>query len=169
MKNDLRSRSSRDAKTSRDLASLVVALLLTCSKPVPAPSAPYTGPIVVLPDGYNVRVEIAADDPTREQGLMFRDRVPAGTGMLFLFPRRAPLAFWMKNTLVPLDMIFIDDRRVVHVQHDVPPCKADPCPSYPSPSAANYVLELGAGEAARHRVENGATLKFERLENVVVR
>lgn len=155
----------------RSSAALVVALLITCSKPVSTTlSQPYTGSLITLPDGYAVRIEAAADDPTRAQGLMYRDRVPAGTGMLFLFPQSGDYPFWMKNTLVPLDMIWIDEqKRVVHVESNVPPCKADPCPNYPPHSQAKYVLELGAGEAGKHRVANGSTLKFERLDNIVVR
>ena len=159
----------------KNSAALLVALLLTCGKSVTTPpnappAEPYTGPIAVLPDGYRVKIELAADDPTREQGLMYRDRVSAGTGMLFLFPQAGDYPFWMKNTLVPLDMIWLDDqRRVVHVASNVPPCKADPCPSYPPNAPSRYVLELGAGEAAKHRVANGSTLTFERLGNVTVK
>ncbi len=156
---------------------LCVVLLAACAKPMtttppppPPLSSPYNGPAVVLPDGSSVRIEIAADDETRAQGLMFRDHVPEGTGMLFLFPEAGDFPFWMKNTIVPLDMIWIDDSHgVVHVEHDVPPCKADPCPSYPPHAVAKYVLELGAGQAAKHRVVNGSTLEFERLDHVVVR
>ena len=151
----------------------MLALALTCTKPVPttpsAPADPYTGPIVVLPDAYQVKIELAADDGTRAQGLMFRDRVAPGSGMLFLFAQTGEYPFWMKNTLVPLDMIWIDEgRRVVHVEAGVPPCKADPCPSYPPNAQARYVLELGAGEAAKHRVINGSTLTFQRIENIAV-
>jgi len=158
------------------MSSLVLfAFLFSCARPVTtstinAPAETYTGPVAVLPDGYQVRIELAADDDTRARGLMYRDRVPAGTGMLFLFAQSGEYPFWMKNTLVPLDMIWLDEaRRVVHVASSVPPCKADPCPSYPPNAQAKYVLELGAGEAAKHRVANGATLTFERLGNVVVR
>ncbi len=152
---------------------MLVLVLTCCAKPVPStpsPAAePYSGPVVVLPDGYQVKVEIAADDGTRVQGLMFRDRVPPGTGMLFLFPQTGDYPFWMKNTLVPLDMVWIDEGRgIVHVKADVPPCKADPCPSYPPNAQARYVLELGAGEAAKHRVTTGTTLKFERIDNIAV-
>jgi len=154
---------------------VLLAFLFSCARPVTtstinAPAETYTGPVAVLPDGYQVRIELVADDDTRAQGLMYRDRVPAGTGMLFLFAQSGEYPFWMKNTLVPLDMIWLDEaRRVVHVASSVPPCKADPCPSYPPNAQAKYVLELGAGEAAKHRVANGATLTFERLGNVVVR
>ena len=157
----------------RSSALLAIALLFTCAKqmpPPPAADAPYTGPRATLPDGFQVRIEIAADEDTRAQGLMFRDRVPEGTGMLFVFAQPGDFPFWMKNTLIPLDMIWIDgENRVVHVEANVPPCKADPCPNYPPHALAKYVLELAGGQAARHRVSNGSTLKFERLENVVVR
>jgi uncharacterized membrane protein (UPF0127 family) len=158
----------------RNSATLLLALALTCTKPVattPAAPAepPYSGPMVVLPDGFGVKVELATNDETRAQGLMFRDHVPAGTGMLFLFPKNGDYPFWMKNTLIPLDMVWIDEgRRVVHVKANVPPCKADPCPSYPPEVEARYVLELGAGEAAKHRVVPGTTLKYERIDNVAV-
>jgi len=154
----------------RNNAALVVALLLTCTKPVSNTPAPYTGPLITLPDGDSVRIEVAADDETRAQGLMYRDRIPPGIGMLFLFAQSGDYPFWMKNTLVPLDMIWIDDqKRVVHVEANVPPCQADPCPSYPPHAQAKYVLELAAGEAARHRVANGSTLTFQRLDHIVVR
>ena len=133
-------------------------------------SQPYTGPQIILPDGFAIRTELAIDDDTRAQGLMFRDRVPEGTGMLFIFKDAGDYPFWMKNTIVPLDIIWLDEqRRVVHIAHDTPPCKADPCPSYPPHANAKYVLELAGGQAAKHRIENGSTLKFERIENVAAR
>ena len=159
----------------RSSAALLMALVLTCAKPMsttpPSASAQNdNGPMAVLPDGWKVRIEVAADDDTRAQGLMFRDRVPEGTGMLFLFPQSGEYPFWMKNTLVPLDMIWVDElKRVVHVEHGVPPCKADPCPSYPPHAVAKYVLELGDGQAAKHRIVNGSTLTFQRIDNVIVR
>jgi uncharacterized membrane protein (UPF0127 family) len=67
-------------------------------------------------------------------------------------------------------MIWIDDaKRIVHVAHDVPPCKADPCPSYPPHATARYVLEVAAGAAARHGLASGQTLRFEGLDKVMIR
>lgn len=162
---------------ARVLLLLSAALFLgsTCSKPMSSASAPppaqvTSGPRVTLPDGYVVHVETAADEETRAQGLMFRDSVREGTGMLFLFPSAGDYPFWMKNTLVPLDMIWIDEQqRVVHVAHDVPPCKADPCPSYPAGGTAKYVLELGGGQAGKHKVTDASVLRFDGLEGIVVR
>ena len=139
--------------------------------PVSAPSiAVEEGPHIFLPDGYAVRVELAADNDTRAQGLMFRDRLPAGTGMIFLFTETGDYPFWMKNTLIPLDMIWIDDqKRIAAIIPDVPPCKADPCPSYPPNAPARYVLELAAGEAKKHNLAVGQTLRFEGMDHVIVR
>ncbi|HEV7922132.1 MAG TPA: DUF192 domain-containing protein [Thermoanaerobaculia bacterium] len=133
------------------------------------PASSSDAPRVILPDGYPVRVELAADEETRAQGLMFRDRVAEGTGMIFFFTETGNYPFWMKNTLVPLDMIWIDEqKRIAAVISDVPPCKADPCPSYPPNAMARYVLELGAGEAKKHNLAAGQTLRFEGMDHVIV-
>ncbi|MFZ5656029.1 MAG: DUF192 domain-containing protein [Pseudomonadota bacterium] len=108
------------------------------------------------------RVEVADDDAERARGLMFRDELPAGTGMLFVHESEQPLAYWMKNTRIPLDILYFDgDRRLVSQQRDVPPCSlGDACPPYPSGAPARYVLELNAGEAARLGLESGAELRL---------
>jgi uncharacterized membrane protein (UPF0127 family) len=127
-------------------------------------------PHVTFPDGTRIWVEIAADDPTREQGLMFRDRMAADRGMIFVFPAPGEYPFWMKNTLIPLDMIWIDDgKRIVAIAADVQPCKADPCPSVPPHAIARYVLETNAGVAAKHHLKVGDVLKIDGLENVTPR
>jgi hypothetical protein len=154
---------------------ITIALLLAaCSSPqqtAPAPPpAPASGPRIVLPDGATIQVELATDDATRSQGLMYRDHMADDRGMLFLFPESGEYPFWMKNTLIPLDMVWIDDqRRIAHVASNVPPCKADPCPNYPPNANAKYVLELAAGVAAKHHLANGQALRFEGMDNVIVR
>ena len=156
-------------------AALVLAAACSRSASLPADSAPArpaaTGPRIVLPDGYAVRVEIAADDPTREQGLMFRDRLADDRGMIFFFAQKGVYSFWMKNTLIPLDMTWIDgDRKVVFVATDVPPCQADPCPSYgPTKEEALYVLETAPGVMKKHGVAVGSTLKLEGLDQGIGR
>jgi uncharacterized membrane protein (UPF0127 family) len=107
-----------------------------------------SGPWVEV-KGQRFYVEIAADDQSRTMGLMFRDELPDDRGMLFLFRREAPRSFWMRNTRIPLDIIYLDrDLRVVSIAADVKPCRRDPCPSYPSRGPAQFVLELNAGKAA---------------------
>jgi len=141
------------------------------SPPPTAPTQPApAGPRIVLPDGSTVHVEVVADDDTRQQGLMYRDVLPPDRGMIFMFTKIGNYPFWMKNTLIPLDMIWIDDqKKIAHVAPNVPPCKADPCPSVPPNADARYVLELAAGVAARHGLANGQTLRFEGMDNVVIR
>jgi uncharacterized membrane protein (UPF0127 family) len=128
------------------------------------------GPRVIFPDGTRIDVEIASDDATRAQGLMYRDHLADDRGMVFLFNRTGSYPFWMKNTLIPLDIIWLDDqKRIVHIGASVPPCKADPCPSYDPGTFARYVLEVAGGVAGRHHLATGQTLRFEAMDNVVVR
>lgn len=137
----------------------------TGSATVTAPAS--SGPTVTLKDGFVVHVELAADEQNRAQGLMYRDGLRPGTGMLFLFPAEGHYPFWMKNTRIPLDMIWIDSaKKVVHVKHRVPPCTWDPCPSYPPNVNAQYVLELAGGVAAEHAIAVGDVLRFDGMDGV---
>jgi len=156
-------------------ASLLLMLVLTCAQRTPPPNPattaqPVSGPRITLPDNSVIAVEVASDEDTRSQGLMYRDHLADDRGMIFLFTQPGEYPFWMKNTLIPLDMIWMDaQHRIVHIAHDVPPCKADPCPNYPPNAMASSVLELAAGVAAKHHLANGNVLRFEGMENVVVR
>ena len=110
--------------------------------------------------GKRYAVELADDDTERARGLMFRDTLADGTGMLFIHEAEEPQAYWMKNTRIPLDILYFDEgRKLVTQQRNVPPCSAgDACPSYPSDQPARFVLELNAGEAERLKLEDGAEL-----------
>jgi len=112
--------------------------------------------------GERFAVEIADDSPERSRGLMYRDQLAAGTGMLFLHDIEERQAYWMKNTRIPLDIFYFDSqRRLVSVSRGVPSCSlGDRCPPYPSTGPALYVLELNAGEASRLGVANGDELVF---------
>lgn len=112
--------------------------------------------------GARYAVEVAADDAARQRGLMFRDSMPEDAGMLFIHDREEPLAYWMKNTRIALDILYFDaQRRLVSQQRDVPPCSAgNACPSYPSRRPALYVLELNAGQAAKLQLQDGAEMRF---------
>ena len=154
---------------------LITLLLVACGVNTPTPAASTqpsaTGPRIVFPDNFAVQVEVAADDSTRAQGLMFRDQLQQDRGMIFMFPTAGNYPFWMKNTLIPLDMIWVDDqKRIVHIAPNAQPCKADPCPSVSAGDGnAKYVLEVAAGVSTRHGLANGQTLRFEGLENIVPR
>ena len=107
-------------------------------------------PYVVV-KGERFSIEVADDDATRSRGLMFRDRMADDHGMLFIFPDQRPRSFWMKNTRIPLDIIYLDrELRVVSISADTPPCRSRSrrCPGYPSAGPAQYVLEINAGRAA---------------------
>jgi uncharacterized membrane protein (UPF0127 family) len=119
---------------------------------------------VVFADRTRVAVEIADTDELRQRGLMFRETLAPNEGMVFIFPETGDYPFWMKNTLIPLDMIWVDaSRRVVAIAHSVPPCKADPCPSYPPNARSLYVVEVVAGFAKSHAVVVGDQLAFSNI------
>ncbi len=113
-------------------------------------------------EGTRYQVEVAADAASRAQGLMYRDSLEDGHGMLFIHDEQGPQAYWMKNTRIPLDILYFDnERRLVSQQRDVPPCSAgDRCPPYPSDAPARFVLELNAGQAAQIGLRNGAVLRI---------
>ena len=112
--------------------------------------------------GQRYAVEVSDDDTERARGLMFRDAMANDSGMLFIHDAEEPQAYWMKNTRIPLDILYFDDdRKLVSQQRDVPTCSlGDACPSYPSDAPARYVLELNAGEAARLGLKDGAEMRF---------
>ena len=111
--------------------------------------------------GTRIAIELADDHDERARGLMHRDRLAAGSGMLFVHADEERQAYWMKNTRIPLDILYFDaERRLVSVTH-APPCSlGDRCPPHPSAGPALYVLELNAGDAAAMGVERGDEIVF---------
>jgi uncharacterized membrane protein (UPF0127 family) len=98
-------------------------------------------------------VEIADTEPARERGLMFRKDLPAGKGMLFDFRREQEVGFWMKNTLIPLDMLFIaGNGRIVSIAHDATPMSET---VIRSGAPVKAVLEVAGGTARRLGIEPG--------------
>jgi len=95
-----------------------------------------------------INVEIADDNAEMEKGLMFREKLNENEGMLFVFEESSFQGFWMKETFIPLDIIWIDNsKEVVHIKRRVPPCEKDPCKVYKAPKIAKYVLEINSGYA----------------------
>lgn len=101
-------------------------------------------------------VEVAADEPTRSRGLMFRESMPRDAGMVFVYPDAAPRAFWMKNTPLPLDLVFLTKRGVVCGIAQGEPFSLE---HIPSGCDAQLVLELNAGVAAETGVKRGAVAR----------
>jgi hypothetical protein len=119
---------------------------------------------VRLPSGAVYAVELALTPEDQAQGLMFRENLREKTGMLFVFPEPAPHHFWMKNTMIPLDMIWMDrSGRVTFVAANTPPCRADPCATYGPDGPAELVLEIAGGLAQKEGVKVGATLEIQGL------
>jgi uncharacterized protein len=103
-------------------------------------------------------VEIADDDETRAQGLMYRRAMPGDEGMLFVFEYPQPLSFWMRNTYLPLDIAFVSpDFRILNI---LPMEPLDDRPRYASAGPALYAVETNQGWFARHGVKPGDRLSF---------
>ncbi len=115
--------------------------------------------------GKRFYVEIAADDESRAMGLMFRDTLAEDRGMLFLFRREQPRSFWMMNTRIPLDIIYLDrDLRVVSITENARPCPRAPCRAYPSGRPAQFVLEVNAGQAEALGLRVGDQLRTGHID-----
>ncbi|MGD9681423.1 MAG: DUF192 domain-containing protein [Candidatus Obscuribacterales bacterium] len=116
--------------------------------------------------GSNViTLEVAQTLEEIQRGLMFRTSLEKDSGMVFLFPRGYRANFWMKNTLIPLDMLFILDGKVVKIFENVPPAKEKDdrkIPHYPAGEGieVSEVIEVNAGYCAKHNVKEGDTVEF---------
>jgi uncharacterized membrane protein (UPF0127 family) len=116
---------------------------------------------------FAARVEIADTPAKREMGLQYRSELADDRGMLFLFPDESVLTFWMKNTPIPLDMIFIgDDLKIVGIVRDAVPFTLS-SRSVGAPS--RFVLEIKGGLAKRYGIEAGDAVRFEGVSTEGVR
>jgi uncharacterized membrane protein (UPF0127 family) len=109
-----------------------------------------------------VAVEIANTPQKRAFGLMFRKDLSESQGMLFLFPREEPLSFWMKNTPLPLDIVFINSARtIISITANTTPFSEEPLPSA---GPAQFVLEVNAGFCQKHGITTGARVDLPDLQ-----
>jgi len=112
---------------------------------------------------FNVKAELAETMSEQQRGLMYRQNLKVGEGMLFIFKKPHIVAFWMKNTLIPLDMIFIGEDKVIkYIEQKVPPCKdeGNNCPTYSPPVPAKYVLEVPGGYSKLFGVKKDDTVEI---------
>jgi len=113
-------------------------------------------------DTTRFRVEIAQSLEERQRGLMFRTQLPDDQGMLFVQPTSGQASFWMKNTYIPLDLLYFDDQgQLLELHTDVPPCTATPCTVYKSKAnQVKYILEINGGLAERLGLKPGDRLSW---------
>jgi len=101
-------------------------------------------------NGKTYKLEVADTKEKRTKGLMFRENLPEDEGMLFIFPTETKSSFWMYNTKIPLDIIWLSkDWEVVYVEKNVPPCEStnpNNCPIYSPGQKAKYVIEINPRE-----------------------
>ena len=119
---------------------------------------------ISTPNGAVIQAEIADTREKRAKGLMYRESLPKDRGMLFTFAEPQLWTFWMKNTRIPLDIIWMDGKkRIVHIERNVPTCSRtdDGCPQYQPNDNAMYVLELAAGVADALKLQRGSVLRFQ--------
>src|SRR5437763_16352030 len=151
------------------LGGLVVPAMLLGTSPQVAAGSDVKQPgekivPVTTPAGVTILAEIADTTEKRARGLMFRESLAKDRGMLFTFPEPQHWTFWMKNTRIPLDIIWMDrNRKIVHVERNVPGCNRtdDGCPQYQPNEEASYVLELAAGMADTLKLHRGVKLQFQ--------
>lgn len=148
---------------TRSLAVLALGLTLAACRTQEGVTPPGRFAEVGFPDGSRLKVELAANPEERERGLMFRQTMGPQDGMLFVFDSDGGLSFWMKNTFVDLDMVWLDRAGKVTVVHaDVPRSRPGMSDAEVATRAGHglYVLELAAGQAAARKVVVGSVLEL---------
>jgi len=138
----------------RYLLGLVAALVLSTAAARAEPLVIHTGG-----SAYKFEVEVVTTPDTRAQGLMFRKSMAANAGMLFIYPGEQAVSFWMKNTLIPLDMLFLkSDGSIAHIAHNAVPMDETPIDSG---AAVKAVLEVNGGTANALGIKEGDRVEYQ--------
>jgi len=116
---------------------------------------------------FNIKAELATTLRQLQRGLMYREKLDVGEGMLFIFKKPQIPSFWMKNTLIPLDMMFIGEDLIIrYIEQKAPPClNSDDCKLYRPPVPVKYVLEVPGGYAKLFGIKIGNTMEFADKNN----
>lgn len=142
------------------MIAMFTMVLNSAAEPTSRLHLPYTQ--VCKDKDHCILAEIADTSETRLKGLMFRDNLPESRGMLFVYPQSNYWNFWMKNTKMPLDIIWLDKTgRVVDIVNKAPPCMREPCRIYVPREKAAYVLELASDMSKKWRLNIGDLIIFE--------
>jgi len=145
----------------RSIALVLLILLASCDKPTTVEDF-YTSDIT-LPGGQVIKTEFVYDTAGALRGMQFRNSIAPDRGMLYAHRIPGKYGYWMYQTLIPLDMIWMDPKnKVVEIVENAPPCKtsASQCPHYGGNEVAQYVLELGAGMVKKYGVKVGDTITW---------
>lgn len=148
------------------LASLLGGTSSTLAETPPsAQKLPVTAQFSVK--GNTIGLEVARTPEEQSTGLMYRTTLADNRGMLFPLQSPQKVMLWMKNTLIPLDIIFLQNGQVKGIQANVPPCTSDPCPTYGSETPINQMIELPSGRAAELGLKVGDRLNIVFLDKPV--
>ena len=138
---------------------LVITLLIIIYSPREVRSSKVS--FITDSGAKEISVEIADNHMERAMGLMNRTSLAEDSGMLFIFDSEGTRSFWMKDTLIPLDMIFVSgDMKIVHIEKNVQPCRQLACDHYSSIYPAKYVVEVNAGFSDMHGIETGDNIEI---------
>ncbi|MBI3667100.1 MAG: DUF192 domain-containing protein [Acidobacteria bacterium] len=155
---------SETAFTAPGLDAATLSYTHSVARTVDLGEPPLAASPVFLPDGQRILAELAVTVPEQDRGLMLRTGLDPDRGMLFLFDHPDVLLFWMYQTLIPLDIIWMDqDHRIVFISANTPPCTSRDsriCPNYGPTTLTQYVLEIGSGQAARYGLRVGDRLDW---------
>jgi uncharacterized protein len=142
---------------------LAVVLPLACCGPKPTTLEDFPTRPVTLPGGQVIRVETMVDNIDLIRGLMFRTSLAPDRGMLFVHPKPDVYTYWMYQTLIPLDIIWLGSNRdIVEIVENAQPCKtqASKCERYGGTQISAYVLEIAGGMAKKYGLSVGETLRW---------
>jgi uncharacterized membrane protein (UPF0127 family) len=145
----------------RPMVILFLVLLASCDKPTTEEDF-YTSDIT-LPGGQAIKTEFIFDTADALRGMQFRKSIAPDHGMLYAHRIPGKYGYWMYQTLIPLDMIWMDPKHtVVEVVENAPPCKtaASQCPHFGGGEVAQYVLQLGGGMAKKYGLQLGDTINW---------
>jgi len=154
---------------------LVLALITGCTRTTPSgneSSANNSGNESLSKVCFGAKcfyVELAVTTEERSRGLMFREHLDPDKGMLFIYPDEGVHSFWMKNTLIPLDMVWINgNREVISISKDVQPCQTPQCPLISPGQKVQFVLELNGGTSDKIGLAVGDKITLDKsIEDIL--
>ncbi len=147
------------------MRALILVLFLTAAGCTSSdPVRDFRSTEVVLPNGQKITAEVEVDQADMARGMMYRDSLAPGRGMLFIHAKPGRYPYWMYHCKIPLDIVWMDqNKRIVEISANTPPCRsetASECPNYGGHEEALYVLELAGGMAGKYGLAKGQQVRF---------